>query len=76
LALQGKLFQNIRDILSGYSPEGRDNWFMGFGERNGKQIAFASLVVYRDKWVVRPATVAFEVLNYVFKQEDMQISMK
>lgn len=54
--------------LSGLTPKGRYGWFAGYGERNGKQIAYASLVVYRDKWVVRPARVAFEVLNYVFKQ--------
>ena len=54
--------------LSGLNPKGRYGWFVGYGERNGKQIAYASLVVYRDKWVVRPARVAFEVLNYVFKQ--------
>ena len=54
--------------LSGLTPKGRYGWFVGYGERNGKKIAYASLVVYRDKWVVRPARVAFEVLNYVFKQ--------
>ncbi len=54
--------------LSGLNPEGRYGWFVGYGERNGQQIAYASLVVYKDKWVVRAARVAFEVLNHVFKQ--------
>jgi len=71
-AYRGADFGGKTGSLSGYSPEGRYNWFMGFGERNGKQIAYASLVVYRDKWVVRPANIAFEVLNYVFKQEGMK----
>lgn len=70
-AYKGTDFGGKTGSLSGYSPKGRYNWFMGFGERNGKKVAYASLVVYRDKWVVRPATVTFEVLNYMFKQEGM-----
>lgn len=62
--------------LSGLAPKGRYGWFVGYGERNGKKIAYASLVVYRDKWVVRPARVAFEVLNYVFKQSEKDVSEK
>ncbi len=54
--------------LSGLNPDWRYGWFVGYGERNGQQIAYASLVVYKDKWVVRAARVAFEVLNHVFKQ--------
>ena len=60
--------------LSGLTPVGRYGWFVGYGERNGKKIAYASLVVYRDKWVVRPARVAFEVLNYVFKKSEKDVS--
>ena len=67
-AFKGAEFGGKTGSLSGLTPKGRYGWFVGYGERNGKQIAYASLVVYRDKWVVRPARVAFEVLNYVFKQ--------
>lgn len=67
-AFKGAEFGGKTGSLSGLSPEGRYGWFVGYGERNGKQIAYASLVVYREKWVVRAARVAFEVLNFVFKQ--------
>ena len=67
-AFRGADFGGKTGSLSGFYPEGRYGWFAGFGERNGKQIAYASLVVYKEKWVVRAARVAFEVLNYVFKQ--------
>ena len=67
-AFKGAEFGGKTGSLSGHDPEGRYGWFAGYGERNGKQIAYASLVVYKEKWVVRAARVAFEVLNYVFKQ--------
>ena len=54
--------------LSGPSPEGRYDWFVGFGERNGKRIAYASLIINKEKWYVRSSQVAFEVLNYYFKE--------
>ena len=54
--------------LTGYSPHGRYDWFVGFGERHGKRIAYASLIINKEKWYVRSSQVAFEVLNYYFKR--------
>jgi len=70
-AYKGADFGGKTGSLSGGFPQGRYNWFAGFGERNGSQVAYASLIVYKDKWVVRPAQVAFDVLNYLFKQDGM-----
>jgi len=71
-AFRGAEFGGKTGSLSGLNPKGRYGWFAGYGERNGKKIAYASLVVYEDKWVVRAARVAFEVLNYFFKQTEEQ----
>lgn len=70
-AFKGADFGGKTGSLSGPFPKGRYNWFAGYGERNGKQVAYVSLVVYKEKWVVRPTQVAFDVLNYLFKQEGM-----
>jgi len=55
--------------LTGFSPHGRYDWFVGFGERNGKRIAYASLIINKEKWYVRSSQVTFEVLNYYFKRD-------
>ncbi|MGH1541842.1 MAG: penicillin-binding transpeptidase domain-containing protein [Arenicella sp.] len=64
--------------LTGYEPRGRYDWFVGYGERYGKKIAYASLIVNKEKWYVRSSRVAFEVLNYFFKQakEDTVVANK
>lgn len=63
--------------LTGYQPKGRYDWFVGYGERNGRKIAYASLIVNKEKWYVRSARVAFEVLNFFFKRSnDEQVAAR
>ena len=44
--------------LTGYSPRGRHDWFVGYAEKDGKRIAYASLIINKEKWYVRSAYVA------------------
>lgn len=66
---RGSDFGGKTGSLSGYDPDGKYGWFAGFGEKDGRKIAYASLVVYKEKWVVRASRVAFEVLNHFFNRK-------
>jgi penicillin-binding protein A len=53
--------------LTGYSPRGRHDWFVGYGEAtDGRKIAYASLVINKEKWYVRSAMVARLFLQEFF----------
>jgi len=53
--------------LTGYSPRGRHDWFVGYGEASdGRKIAYASLVINKEKWYVRSAMVARLFLQEFF----------
>lgn len=73
-AYKGADYGGKTGSLTGYSPAGRYDWFVGFGERDGKRIAYASLIINKEKWYVRSSQVAFEVLNYFFKQDEKKSS--
>ena len=66
---------NLREVsvggktgsLTGYSPRGRHDWFVGYGEASdGRKIAYASLVINKEKWYVRSAMVARLFLQEFF----------
>lgn len=73
-AYRGADFGGKTGSLTGHAPPGNYDWFVGFGERNGQRIAYASLIVNKDKWYVRSSQVAFEVMNYFFKKEKNKAS--
>ena len=54
--------------LTGLSPKGRHDWFVGYAEKNGKKIAYASLIVNKEKWYVRSAYVARQFIYHVFTE--------
>lgn len=54
--------------LTGYSPKGRHDWFVGYAEKDGRRVAYASLIVNKEKWYVRSAYVARQfIYNYFSK---------
>ncbi len=53
--------------LSGDAPKGRYDWFVGFAEKGDERIAYASLIINKEKWYVKSSRVAFEVLNGYYK---------
>lgn len=44
--------------LTGHSPEGRYDWFVGYAELKEKKIGFASLTINKEYWTVKSSYVA------------------
>jgi len=56
--------------LTGYSPKGRHDWFVGYAEKNGRKVAYASLIINKEKWYVRSAYVARQFIYHYFTEQD------
>ncbi len=55
--------------LTGMSPRGRHDWFVGYAEKNGRKVAYASLVINKEKWYVRSAYVARQFIYHYFTEQ-------
>ena len=55
--------------LSGDNPPGLYDWFVGFAPADGPQIAFAAMVVNRDRSKLKGAFVAQEALKTFFRDQ-------
>ena len=58
--------------LTGYSPKGRHDWFVGFAEKDGHKVAYASLIINKEKWFVRSAYVARQFIYHYFTNRKEQ----
>lgn len=56
--------------LTGFSPKGRHDWFVGYAQKNGKRVAYASLIINKEKWYVRSAYVARQFIYHYFSEID------
>ncbi len=56
--------------LTGNSPQGRTDWFVGYASRGERKIAFASLTVNIERWTVKSAYVARKVVEAYFSAEE------
>ncbi len=61
--------------LTGYSPQGRHDWFVGYAEKNGRKVAYASLIINKEKWYVRSAYVARQFIYNYFTDLDQQAEL-
>ncbi len=52
--------------LTGYQPKGKYDWFVGFGERDGRKIAFSVLCINKEKWYVKSSFLARKMIEYYF----------
>lgn len=52
--------------LMGTEPRGKNDWFVGYGKWNGKQVAIASVMVNRDKWRVRSSYLGQQMIRQYF----------
>ena len=52
--------------LTGYSPKGRHDWFVGYAKKDGHKVAYASLIVNKEKWYVRSSYVARQFIYHYF----------
>ena len=54
--------------LTGFKPKGRYDWFVGFGQRGDRKLAYAMLCINKEKWYVKSSRFAREMLEYYFDQ--------
>ena len=60
--------------LSGLEPRGKYDWFVGFGENHDKKIAFAVLCINKEKWYVKSAQLARQMLEYYFEEDRQSLT--
>ncbi|MDH4267833.1 MAG: penicillin-binding transpeptidase domain-containing protein, partial [Deltaproteobacteria bacterium] len=53
--------------LSGDNPPGQYDWFIGFAPAEDPQIAFAAMIINQERWKIKGAFVAQEVLKEFFR---------
>jgi len=60
--------------LTGYSPKGRHDWFVGYAEKDGHRVAYASLIINKEKWYVRSAYVARQFIYHYFTDRKAKLA--
>ncbi len=53
--------------LTGFSPKGKYDWFVGYGKLGERKIAFAALCINKEKWYVKSSRLARELLEFYFR---------
>jgi beta-lactamase class D len=59
--------------LSGADPKGSYDWFIGYGERDSRKIAYAMLCINKEKWYVKSSRFAREALEHYFKEDTPKV---
>ena len=52
--------------LTGSSPQGRHDWFVGYAGLGDRKIAFAALTINKKKWTVKSSFIARKVIEEYF----------
>ena len=52
--------------LTGFSPYGKHDWFVGYARGEDKSIAFAALTINKEKWTVKSAYLARKLIEAYF----------
>ncbi len=60
--------------LTGFSPKGKYDWFVGFAEGKNRKIAYAVLCINKEKWYVKAAQLARQMLEYYFEKAPEEIT--
>ncbi len=60
--------------LRGFVPKGSYDWFIGYGERDSRKIAYAMLSINKEKWYVKSSKFAREALEFYFKQQPAKMA--
>ena len=55
--------------LTGFSPRGKYDWFVGFAQLGDRKIAFAALCINKEKWYVKSARLARELIEFHFRPD-------
>lgn len=54
--------------LTGFSPYGKHDWFVGYARSEDKSIAFAVLTINKEKWTVKSTYLARQLVEAYFRQ--------
>ncbi len=60
--------------LSGKAPKGTYDWFIGYGERDSRKIAYAMLCINKEKWYVKSSVFAREALEHYYRKETTKVT--
>lgn len=60
--------------LRGELPEGTYDWFIGYGERDNRKIAYAMMCINKEKWYVKSSTFAREALEHYFSRDNTKVT--
>ena len=60
--------------LTGFSPRGKYDWFVGFAEAGERKIAYAALCINKQRWYVKSTRLAREMLEFYFRDTPLQIA--
>jgi cell division protein FtsI/penicillin-binding protein 2 len=55
--------------LSGNDPEGKYDWFVGYGASGEHRLAVAALVISKEYWKVKSSYLARKAIEYYFKEK-------
>jgi cell division protein FtsI/penicillin-binding protein 2 len=55
--------------LSGNDPEGKYDWFVGYGTSGEHRLAVASLVISKEYWKVKSSLLARKAIEFYFKEK-------
>ncbi len=53
--------------LTGLTPRGKNDWFVGYAAQDERRIAFAALTVNKERWRVKSAYLARKVIEVYFE---------
>ena len=56
--------------LPGGNPRGRYDWFVGYAQKNGRNLAFAAMCINEEFWYVKSAYVARKAIEHFFSESD------
>jgi cell division protein FtsI/penicillin-binding protein 2 len=55
--------------LSGNDPEGKYDWFVGYGASGEHRLAVAALVISKEYWKVKSSFLARKAIEFYFKEK-------
>ena len=58
--------------LTGFAPQGKYDWFVGFAEMGERKIAYAALCINKKRWYVKSTRLARELLEFYFRDAALQ----
>lgn len=61
--------------LTGDTPKGKYDWYVGYAQKGSSRIAFASLTISKEYWKVKSSYVVRRAMEVYFKNNDGAITL-